>query len=296
MCLIDYWFYVSVVLSVVHSLGAYVSEEKFILDLDYMHDLAEKIKSSHSEEHVRDGLKYALQFYDIINFDFKYERSLVRARVADDENGFNNTSEIYYPPHHLTNVGRVNDKGAPVLYLSLTVDVALAEVGAKEGDIVQVSAFEPVNKPVRLGVIGEKYKASRGNNNFLPQDASDILLEVVKKLEKEDRKTAMAYLYPDMFFDDIMTDPNASQYSYIHSRTLAKLLFDKQKSLDGILYHSVACLGGTNIAIPSDKADSLLALSYTSLIKVKRKYAYGLFDIELLKSPRDIQKDGTIIW
>ncbi|HIF9175101.1 TPA: RES family NAD+ phosphorylase [Photobacterium damselae] len=273
-----------------------MSETKLILDLDYMHDLAKNIKASNSEKDVHDGLKYALQFYDIINFEFKYGRSFLRARVAQDEQGFKSTSEIYYPPHHVANVGRVNDKGSPFLYLSLTMDVALAEVGAQEGDIVQISAFKPKSKPIRLGIIGEKYKASRGTSSFLPRETTEVLSSLVNKLEKEDRKKAMAYLYPDMFFDDLMTDKKASEFNYIHSRALARLMLDKQRTLDGLLYHSVASFGGTNVALPCDKADSLLGLEYTFLIKVKRAYDYGLYDVEVLKRPREIQQDGTIVW
>lgn len=273
-----------------------VTEKKWVLDLDYMHNLAINIKASRSEKFIQDGIHYALQFYDIVNFDFNYERSFIRARVTESGQGFSSTSEIYYPPRDLTRVGRINEEGKPFLYLSLTTDIALAEIGAKEGDVVQVSAFKPKDKPVHVGIIGEKYKASRGGGNFLSNEVTETLANVVRKLEKEDRKKAMAYLYPDMFFDEIITNPQASQDDYIHSRTLARLMFEKQSSLDGIMYHSVASYGGLNIALPCDKADGLLALERTFLIKVKKAYSYGLYDIELLKKPKNILQDGSIIW
>ncbi|MEC4727816.1 hypothetical protein HWQ46_19965 [Shewanella sp. D64] len=110
--------------------------EKWILDLDYMHNLVQDIKASNSATFIYDGIKYALQFYDIINFEYKYENSYIRARMTKNEQAFTNTSEIYYPPLQFTNVGRVNEKGDPFLYLSLSLDIALAEIGAKEGDVV----------------------------------------------------------------------------------------------------------------------------------------------------------------
>ncbi|MHA7848252.1 RES domain-containing protein [Serratia sp. D1N4] len=273
-----------------------MAETKLVLDLDYMHNLAMKIKASRSDSFVHDGLSYALRFYDIVNFVFNYERSFLRARVTEEGRGFSSTSEIYYPPRHLTRVGRVNEKGNPVLYLSLTVDVALAEIGAKEGDIVQISAFRPKDKPVRVGIIGEKYKASRGSGSFLTGELVEIVSNLVTKMEKEDRKKAMAYLYPDMFFDEIITNPRAYENEYIHSRILAKLIFEKQKTLDGILYHSVASYGGINVALPSYKADSLLGLEYTFLVKIKKAYSYGLFDIEIIGRPKNILKNGSVIW
>ncbi|MEC4727817.1 hypothetical protein HWQ46_19970 [Shewanella sp. D64] len=99
-----------------------------------------------------------------------------------------------------------------------------------------------------------------------------------------------------MFFDEIITDPVASRFDYIHSRTLTKLLFEKHPSLDALMYHSIASYGGMNIALPYKKADELLALDYTSLVKVNKAFSYGIYDVDVLKTPKNIQHDGKIIW
>ncbi|NRQ42822.1 RES family NAD+ phosphorylase [Rheinheimera sp. YQF-2] len=271
-------------------------DKKWILDLDDIHNRANEIKNSKAENFISDGLEYVLRFYDIINFDFRYERAFLRARHVENGQPYTHTSEIYYPPPHRTKPGRLNEAGFPFLYLSLTLDTALTEIGAQTGDILQISAYRPKDRPIKVGVIGEKYRASRGASGFLPREVTKKLLDIVNELEREDRKKAFAYLYPDLFFDEILRDPEAKQSEYLHSRILTKLIFEKQKDLDGIAYHSVASYGNKNIALPACKADELLGLENTVLVKVKKSYSYGLHDVAFLKAPKDIRLNGDIIW
>lgn len=271
-------------------------DKKWILDLDDMHNLANEIKAGKVEQFISDRLKYALQFYDVINFDFHYERAFLRARKLENGMPFAHMSEIYYPPPHKTKPARLNEPGFPFLYLSLTLDTALTEIGAQTGDILQISAYRPKGRAVKVGVIGEKFRASRGASGFLPRDVAVMLSNIVNKLEREDRKKALAYLYPDLFFDEILRDSEAAQSEYLHSRILAKLIFEKQKDLDGIVYHSVASYGNKNIALPACKADELLGLESTILLRVKKSYSYGLHDVEFIKAPVDIRQNGDIIW
>ena len=273
-----------------------MSEQKWILDLDYIHNLANEIKNSKVEKFISDGLSYALRFYDITNFNFRYERAFLRARKLENGLPYTHTSEIYYPPPHLTKPGRLNEAGSPFLYLSLTLDTALTEIGAQTGDILQISAYRPKGRAIKVGVIGEKFRASRGASGFLPREVAVMLSNTVNKLEREERKKALAYLYPDLFFDEILRDSEAVQSEYLHSRILTKAIFEKQKDLDGIAYHSVASYGSKNIALPASKADELLGLEATMLLKVKKAYSYGLHDVEFLKEPKDIQENGNIIW
>lgn len=269
-----------------------------VLELDYMHDLAERIKASRDSQAIRNDIQYALDFYSIVNFNFKYESPFFRARITNDGKPFTCTSEIYYPPHNLVNVGRLNEKGSPVLYLSLTCEVALAEVKAKEGDIVQVSAFRTKreNEGIRVALIGEKYKSVKGGNHFVPKKTADVYLDIVKRMSLDNRRMALAYLYSDMFFDEIITNPNASKNDYIHSRIMADLMFNKHKDIDGIMYYSIASNNGMNIALPWQKADQCLALENTALIKIKKVYPYGLYDIEFIKKPKGFNHNGKIIW
>mgnify|MGYP000583769907 CR=1 FL=1 len=178
----------------------------------------------------------------------------------------------------------------------MTIDTALAEIDAKEGDIVQVSTYRPTSRPIRVGAIGEKLRASKGFIGFLPEEASQKLAALGNKMDQMGRKTSLSYLYPDYFFDSLLRDNTAKNKNYIYTRILSRLLFEKNPSIDSIVYHSVASFGSHNIAFPSKKADELLGLENTILIKIKKKYDYGLYDIELLKEPKEILNNGDIVW
>lgn len=273
-----------------------MSDIKEILHIDHMHKISKSIKFSKSEEFIEANLRFLLRFYDLINFELKYERAYLRARKSENGKPFPSTADIYYPPPNITGVGRLNEKGKPSLYLSMTIDTALIEIGAKDGDIVQISGFIPKDKPITLGLIGEHFKAIRGIGGFLDKEQSKCIADFSAKIERIDRKHALSYLFIDLFFDEILRDPEAKKNDYIHSRILSRLLFEKYPFIDGLMYHSVASFGCVNIALPQQKTDELLGLVNTILVKVNRAYPYGLYDVETIQTPNKITPNGDIIW
>ncbi|MDV6328543.1 RES domain-containing protein [Idiomarina sp. Sol25] len=274
-----------------------MSREKKVLDIDAMHKLALYIKRSSCASEVTQGLEYALQFYDIINFNFIYDRAFLRARLTESGEPWKSTSEIYYPPGRSVKAGRVNDVGEPFLYMSLTLDTALSEINAKEGDIVQIGAYRTKeSKKLRVGMIGEKFRVARGSGHFLQGKNAEPITKLINKLDSQSKLLSRAYLYPDLFFDEILTDEDAAKSQYLHSRILANLILSKHKDIDGLFYHSVLNEGSKNIALPGHKADELLGLEHTVLVKVKKAYPYGLFLTELIKTPENILPNGDVIW
>ncbi|MFK8898277.1 RES domain-containing protein [Serratia sarumanii] len=273
-----------------------MSESKNLLDIEYIHKISDKIRESESEDFVENSLAFLLSFYDLINFSFAYDTPLFRARKTESGKGFTSTSDIYYPPKHLTNIGRLNEKGTPFLYLSLSLDTALTEIGAKDGDIIQASGFMLKNNSLTLGVIGESFRSSRGRASILDKESATIISNFIRKLSIKDRKLALSYLYTDLFFDEILRSKNAKKTNYIHSRILSRNIFNKYPNLDGLLYHSVASLASLNVALPSKKADTSIGLVDTMLLKVIKAYPYGLYDIEFIKKPKNILRNGNIIW
>ncbi len=45
-----------------------------LLSIDHMHQLTQDILKSDSENYIEDKLRYALEFYTLINFTLTYER------------------------------------------------------------------------------------------------------------------------------------------------------------------------------------------------------------------------------
>lgn len=265
-------------------------------DLDYIHELSMKIKKSLDPLFIERGMDEIFNVYEIFNYGLKYDRAYVRVRKVLNNKGFDKVSEIIYPPSHLTQVGRVNEKGEPFLYLSDRINVALSEVDAEEGDIFQLGAFElKEDSSLCVAMIGEISKAYLGGG-FISQDKTKVLAKMISRFEEDDKKIAMGYIYPDLFFEEIITDPEARTSNYIHSRILSKKIFEGREWLDGVFYKSVKNAEGYNLALPAHKADDLLKCTATFLLRIKRKYSYGLFETEIIKTYQGILHDGTIIW
>ena len=276
--------------------GYTVALNKKLLQIEYLNEIANEIKHSHSKEFIKNKLSYLLEFYDLLNFSFNYETPYFRARKTINGKPYLSTSDTYYPPNNLTNAGRLNEKGDSFLYLSMSLDTALSEINATDGDIVQVSAYVTKRKSLTLGVIGEFYRSSRGSASLLDKAHSFKISNFVRELSIKDRGLALSFLYTDLFFDEILRSPDAVKNEYIHSRTLSKLIFEKYPFLDGLIYHSVASAANFNLGLPNIKADAAVALKSTMLMKIKKRYPYGLYDIEPYKTPIEIKKNGDILW
>lgn len=205
-----------------------------VLHIDYAERLVNKIKHSESEDEVILHMKETIAHYELVNFSFNYSRPFVRARICDSGRGFNNTSEIYYPPTTLTTNGRANDKLNPCLYLSLKLETATLEIGAKEGDVVQVALFKTKNdQNIRLGMIGEKINAVKGVGKNISEHMANEINRIVNEMSMKDRVLAMSYVYLDGFFNELLTDHNACKNDYLFSRTTIRLLHEKYDFLDG---------------------------------------------------------------
>lgn len=269
---------------------------KKLLQIEYLNEIASEIKNSQSEEFIKNKLSYLLEFYDLLNFSFSYETPYFRARKTIAGKPYVYTSDTYYPPNNLTNAGRLNDKGDSFLYLSMSLDTALSEINATDGDIIQVSAYVTKRKSLTLGVIGEFYRSSRGSASLLDKTHSFKISNFVRELSLKDRGLALSFLYTDLFFDELLRSPNAVKNEYLHSRVLSKLIIEKYPFLDGLIYHSVASEANFNLGLPNKKADSAVALTGTMLMKIKKRYPYGLYDIEAYKTPIEIKRNGDIVW
>lgn len=268
-----------------------------VLNIDHAEILANKIKNSKSEDEAIFHIKETIIHYELVNFSFNYSRPFVRARICDSGIGFNNTSEIYYPPTTLATNGRASDKLNPCLYLSLKLETATLEIGAKAGDVVQLAFFKTKNdQNIRLGMIGEKINAIKGAGKNISEHMANEINRIVNEISMKDRIIAMSYVYLDGLFNELLTDHNANKNDYLFSRTTIRLLHEKYEFLDGFMYHSNSDRGAHNIAIPACIADEKLGLVDTLLVRIKKIYDYGLIDYEIINTPKDIKSNGDIIW
>ncbi|EKG9660600.1 RES family NAD+ phosphorylase [Vibrio parahaemolyticus] len=268
-----------------------------ILHIDYMHEMSKSIMSSRDSDYIAEKLRFALKFSGILNFELAYDDFLWRVRKLEGEQPFDHTSEIWYPPSKFAGVGRLNAAGSPYLYTSVTLETALLEMKAKVGDCFQVGVYKfKKGKIPRMAIVGEKSRAIKGIGNSISPAIADQMIRIARELAQKDKTLANSYRYADSFFDHIMRDPEAREKGYVHSRTLAKLTFEKHPDIDCFLYHSVASAGGQNIALPSSKADEFVGLLDTRVIRVNKVYPYGIYDIDFINRPKDIDNNGNIFW
>jgi hypothetical protein len=77
---------------------------------------------------------------------------------------------------------------------------------------------------------------------------------------------------------------------------LAKLIFEKHPGFDAIVYPSVMLEGAMNLAIKPESADRLLEIFGISVMRIRKKYDYGIFDFELLRNAKGYEKNCDIRW
>ena len=250
------------------------------------------MKKEFNQEKLYKRMYSFLEYYNVINYKISREYPFWRARKCKDKYGYTNTSKIHYPPN--PNVGRVNEPGCPMLYLSFTQFTALHEIGASEGDLVQIAAYEILNeRPIRCLTVGEFDNVHKSGRAITSSSLGDRLNNILFKLSYE---VGASIVFMDAFLSALLTDESSCKSNYLHSRILSNILFLQNKSHEALHYPSVALKGSMNLAVKPDIADKHLYIPWTAVIKINRKYDYGIYDFSIMKSSQHINEDGTIIW
>jgi len=265
-----------------------------VLELNYLDDIAKKILASKDPIFIETNLRYVLQFYSVLNYEMAYERSYLRARKCLTPSGYNNVSELGCPPNELVQAGRLNEPNEPILYVSTSQFSILEEINCEEGDYVHVIAYE--HKPstkIRCAILGEATQVSRWGRALSSEHLGIELNRIMNGMTFD---VGRSFVYTDAFLSSIMKDVSASQNNYIHSRLLAKLLLEKHDGLDGIIYPSVALESAMNIAIKPQSAEKLFKIGANFVLKVNKKYQFGIYDFEVLRNAKGQYNDGSIIW
>uniref|UniRef100_UPI000AC34645 hypothetical protein n=2 Tax=Vibrio TaxID=662 RepID=UPI000AC34645 len=271
-----------------------VDMSKKVLEINYLHNLCEQIKIESDPVKIREKLAYILEFYDVINYNYSYSSAIWRGRLCNDQAGYSNISEVGYPPKEFTPANRLNEPNAPLLYSSINQYAILDEIGATEGSYVHMLAYTSLkDAPLRMGIIGDIAHTHRWGNSMSSDYVGEQLRRIMGEMSPE---VGRSYVYTDAFLSSILQDPKASETNYLHSRILASLLFEKQNNLDGIVYPSVALDRSMNFAIKPSSVDQKLEKSATFVVKVKKKFNYGIYDMEIVRGADGHQFNGDIVW
>lgn len=264
------------------------------LQLGFLDDLTTQIIESTDANFIREKLNLILDHYQIINYEFHYDRAFWRARKCPTKDGFANISDVGCPPTALTSPGRLNEAKDPVLYTSINQPSTLVEIGADEGDFIHVVAFEQIpNRAIRCGTIGEFTHIHRWGAGLTSDIVGKLLNEQMNKMPHEFGKSLV---YTDAFLNSLLRDKDAKNNNYIHSRILSNLIFSRNPNLDAIEYTGVALESSRNYAIKPSAADRALQVGAHFVLKIHKKYKYGTYDFEVLRNAEGVESTGKIIW
>lgn len=251
-------------------------------------DVCRKIRESGDQRFIAERYMFLLRqlpmgFHDVT------ETTLWRARKTDDAHpeGFDHIQEIIYPPAKFAQVGRLNNKGEPVLYASISNHGCLAEIGAEPGDKVQVSAFKLMSEQkLHCCFVGNIVRAHKWNSEDF------ALVQEMLKPFTEEEKTSIFLI--DSFLAEIFADGQARGNNYLHTTTLADVIRGGKKRPDAIVYPGVESVGAKNYAI---HPDSMLKFNVSDiyLIEITKRYPYGFYEWTELRQLK-CYDNGKIIW
>jgi hypothetical protein len=231
--------------------------------------------------------------YEILSLEFGRGSIFWRARIIESA-VYSNLSELDYPPPNLAKQGRLNDHGSPCFYISARKETALAEVGAKEGQLVQLAGFRIVNEfPLRLAVIGEYSNVQK--NGYMHFAGKDPEMAITKILNSMPRQEAFKKIYIDKFFANVLADPNASENGYMFSRALSQAIYSRNSSV-AIVFPSVKDRGGFNVAVKAKESDNSFHNVSCIVVELKKQRRFGIIEFDIVKSAERLDENWNFIW
>lgn len=264
------------------------------LHIDFLDSLTTQILKSTDTIFIREKFNLILDHYQIINYEFHYDQAFWRARKCSSPEGFTNISEVGIPPIELINPGRLNEAKDPVLYTSINQYSTLVEIGAEEGDIVHMAKFDQIeNRMIRCATIGEYSHINRWGTGLISDTVGKLLNEHMKKMPHD---IGISVIYTDALLNSILKDKNAKKNNYIHSRILANLIFSRNPNIDAIEYSGIALEASRNYAIKPSSAERTLQIGASFVLKINKKYKFGIYDFDVLRNAEGVEADGRIIW
>lgn len=263
------------------------------MTLDDCETIFHQALSSTSESTFCHAVEPLFKEYEILSLEFGRGSMFWRARLIEGEI-YPNISDLDYPPPEHARQGRLNDLGEPCFYIAAREETALAEVGATEGQLVQLAGFRIKNEfPIRLAVIGEYANVQK--NGYMHFAGRDPEMTIAKILNYMSRQEALKKIYIDRFFASILAAPDASANRYMFSRALAQSIYSRVGA-EGIVFPSVKDRGGFNIAVQAEPSDRSFHNVSCLVVRMGVSRRFGLMDFTIVKSAERLDDDWNFVW
>lgn len=263
------------------------------MNLDECESIFDSALACNTEAEFCYSIEPLFNEYEILSLEFGRGSIFWRARVILDE-PYTKLSEMDYPPAEYARAGRLNDPGEPCLYISARKETALAEVGAKEGQRVQLAGFRILNEaPIRLAVIGEYSNVQKnGYMHFAGQDPDMTISKILNSMPHQD---ALKKIYIDKFFAQVLADQDAANNGYRFSRALAQAIYARNAS-SGIVFPSVKDRGGFNIGVKAAASDRSFHNVCCFVAEIGKARKFGVQDYGIVSSVERLDANNNFIW
>lgn len=226
-----------------------------------------------SEVETRELINELTFVYFLSTVSIRNGHRILRGRPVGPNELLASVSEFGPPPAGKTVTGRANGAGSPVFYGGSSDETVFAEIGAAAGSFVNIAAFTvKPDSEISAHVIGEiDYYRRWKRGRFLPEGMEGHTQEILSELHPD---VALAVQLVDAFLVDRFSRPGKAAYRITN---IIALEFLGSRSVDAIIYPSVAHAGGINYGIKADVSVERLEAGACAAVEILNDYGYGSF-------------------
>jgi hypothetical protein len=225
--------------------------------------------------------------------------SLVRSRRIESSTDFENVKQMGYPPaHRVSEIGRCNFRGQPILYGSSNLETTFLEIEFDERHPCAISVQFSLKKGQSLVLlpIGEIDHYRR--HGRLRMDTLGVTEQIDNLLEPLEHYPRTALQFVDAYLADYFRrEPNGSTQRNVYEVTarIANSMFDLP-GVDGLIFPSIRHEGGINYALKPEAFDSKLEITKFLATTPVHHNGYGLFDFYVHEEGTRLDDDGNFVW
>jgi hypothetical protein len=263
------------------------------MTLDECDLLFAEVLSASTPPEVCYALEILFSHYEIVNIELNRGTIFWRARPSE-KHPWTTVAQMGCPPIESTKSGRLNDEGAPCLYAATRKETALLEIGAQEGDIVQLVGYRAkLESPIRIAVIGELHHVHK--TGYLRLTGSDPGRSINRYLNDQGIEHGRRLLYIDSFLAHVLADAEEKDNGYVRSRSVAAMIY-RNRATDGVIFPSVRDVLGMNISLQPASVDAKIHAVSCMQVQVKRVRKFGFVEYEVIQEAERLLSDGTFVW
>lgn len=265
------------------------------MNLDQCEAIFDRALSSRNEAEFCHHIAPLFDVYEILSVGMgRGSNTFWRARATEGD-PWPSLKDMDYPPANKARVGRLNDAGSPCFYSAGRIETALLEIEAQEGQLIQLAGFKIApDEIVQFILIGEyTYVHKTGYVRLTGVDPDGTIKRIINSMSPEN---AIATIYIDRFFANILSDPHARHSGYMLSRALGAELQSRIKSADGIAFPSVRDPGGFNYAVRPEPSDRVFRNVACAIASIGRNRRYNLIEHEVIGCADGLDDEENFVW